>query len=68
MFKNNSNTMLNAVLNTCTREYKNDCIFEHRLLPNSEKEFSFPKGSDDGSKQSFSIINANEEINEKVTL
>ncbi|ABU70622.1 pilus assembly protein [Vibrio campbellii] len=67
-FKNRSNTMLNAVINTCTREYSSDCIFEHRLLPNAEREFSFPKGSDDGSKQTFSVINANEEINEQVTL
>lgn len=68
VFENNSNTMLNAVLNKCTRDYKSNCIFEHRLLPNSKKEFSLPKGSDDGSKQTFSVINANEEVNEQVTL
>lgn len=68
IFKNRSNTMLNAVLNTCKRKYSANCIFEHRLLPNSEREFSFPNGSDDGSKQTFSVINGNEEINEQVTL
>lgn len=68
LFKNHSNTMLNAVLNTCTREYSSNCIFEHRLLPNAEREFPIPKGSDDGRKLTFSIINANEEINEQVTL
>ncbi|MFM2586634.1 fimbrial biogenesis chaperone [Vibrio campbellii] len=67
-FENNSNTMLNAVLNTCTRDYTSDCIIEHRLLPNSKHEYFFPKGHDDGSKQTFSIINANEEVNEQVTL
>ncbi|PTQ19750.1 pilus assembly protein [Vibrio sp. 10N.286.46.E10] len=68
VFTNRSNTMLNAVLNTCKREYSSNCIFEHRLLPNSTREFTFPKGSDDGSKQTFSVINANEEINEQVIL
>lgn len=67
-FENRSNTMLNAVLNICTRDYSSDCIIEHRLLPNSKREFSLPKGHDDGSKQTFSVINANEEVNEQVNL
>ncbi|WP_409581037.1 fimbrial biogenesis chaperone [Vibrio owensii] len=67
-FENRSNTMLNAVLNTCTKDYTANCIIEHRLLPNAKREYSFPKGHDDGSKQTFSVINANEEVNEKVTL
>lgn len=67
IFENNSNTMLNAVINTCEREFVSNCIFEHRLLPNSKRVYSFPKSVKDGNA-TFNVINANEEINEKVAL
>ena len=67
-FENRSNTMLNAVLNLCTRDFSSDCIYEYRLLPNAKREFRLPLGSQEQSRLEFSVINANEVIHETVTL
>ncbi|GAM71209.1 hypothetical protein JCM19236_5857 [Vibrio sp. JCM 19236] len=41
VFSNNSNTMLNAVINTCTKKYSDSCILEYRLLPGVEKNIVY---------------------------
>ncbi len=40
--ENNSNTMTTAVLNVCTKEFSNDCIYQYRVLSGSKKEFTLP--------------------------
>lgn len=67
-FENRSNTMLNAVLNLCTKGFNSDCIYEYRLLPNSKREFKLPLKSQEQSTLKFSVINANEVVHERVTL
>lgn len=67
-FENNSNTMLNAVLNLCTRDFTSECIYQYRLLPNSARELTLPTKVADKTQLEFNIINANEEVNETVTL
>lgn len=66
-FVNNSNTMLNAVLNYCSKEFRDDCIFQNRILPGSTKVFPLPEEAWDDKTISATIINADEEVNEKVS-
>jgi P pilus assembly chaperone PapD len=67
-FENRSNTMLNAVLSLCTKDFSSDCIYEYRLLPNSKREFRLPAESHKKSKIDFSVINANEVVHERVSI
>lgn len=66
-FVNNSNTMLNAVLNYCSKEFRDDCIFQNRILPGSTKVFPLPEEAWGDKTISATIINADEEVNEKVS-
>lgn len=68
IFDNKSNTMLTAVLNTCTKEYSSDCIFQYRVLPNSKKTFTLPSVLKDEKALLFDVINANESIHEKISI
>ncbi|WP_394126320.1 pilus assembly protein [Vibrio hepatarius] len=65
-FTNNSNTMLNAVINYCKYDFKTECIYQNRLLPGSSKTFSLPPEAWEKKSIKANIINANEEINEQV--
>ncbi|WP_050567227.1 fimbria/pilus periplasmic chaperone [Vibrio owensii] len=67
-FENNSNTMLNVVVNTCKKEFSNDCIYQYRTLPGAQKTFSFPKSVKSDSSVEMSIINANETFHENINL
>lgn len=65
-FANNSNTMLNAVLNFCDKAFRDDCIYQNRTLPGSTKTFKLPENAWNKRKIKATIINANEEVNEQV--
>ncbi|HIF9084883.1 TPA: pilus assembly protein [Photobacterium damselae] len=68
MFANNSNTMLRAIFNTCTTEYNSDCIYDYRVLSGSTKKFKLPKALINKKSIKVNIINANEEINESISI
>ncbi|MGR5366457.1 pilus assembly protein [Photobacterium damselae] len=65
---NHSNTMLRAIMNACSSEYNSDCIFDYRVLAGASKEFYIPKKLRNKSSLKVNIINANEEINESVSI
>ncbi|HIF9184276.1 TPA: fimbria/pilus periplasmic chaperone [Photobacterium damselae] len=67
-FENSSNTMLTAVLNTCTKDFNSDCIYQYRVLPNNTKEFILPNDVKDKANINFTVINANEEFSENYLL
>ncbi|MGR5435712.1 pilus assembly protein [Vibrio owensii] len=67
-FINNSNTMLTMVFNVCTKEFSSDCIFEYRTLPNSNKVYDLPKEMFDSKNIEGTVINANEEFRENISL
>lgn len=67
-FINNSNTMLNAVLNVCSKEFTKDCIYQYKLLSGSKKVFDLPAIVSEKKKVKFNVINANETVNEEVSL
>jgi len=67
-FSNNSNTMLNAVLNTCKKGFSSDCIYQYKLLAGAEKIFKLPAEYAEKETITFRVINANESINEKVSI
>jgi len=65
-FINKSNTMLNAVLNTCDKEFSSDCIFQYKLMSGANRVFKLPKKITNKPSITMNIINANEEINHEV--
>ncbi|WCE32218.1 pilus assembly protein [Vibrio sp. SCSIO 43137] len=67
-FSNNSNTMLNAVLNTCKKGFSSDCIYQYKLLAGAEKTFKLPAEYAEKETITFRVINANESINEQVSI
>ncbi|WMN88900.1 pilus assembly protein [Vibrio parahaemolyticus] len=67
-FDNKSNTMLTVVLNSCKTKFKNECIYQYRVLPGSKKEFPFPKDFVGKEKVEGVIINANEKYHKKFSL
>ncbi len=67
-FNNKSNTMLTVVLNTCKTKFKNECIYQYRVLPGSKKEFPFPKDLIDMENIEGTIINANEKYHKKISI
>ncbi|HIF9203963.1 TPA: pilus assembly protein [Photobacterium damselae] len=67
-FNNRSNTMLRVIMNTCTTEYNKDCIYDYRTLSGSSKTFTLPEKLRNKSSLKVNIINANEEINESVSI
>ncbi|OCH48155.1 pilus assembly protein [Aliivibrio fischeri] len=67
-FSNQSNTMLNAVINTCSKNFSDDCIYQYKLLSGSEKTFSLPEEVINKSSIILNIINSNEVINEQVSI
>ncbi|HIF9433666.1 TPA: pilus assembly protein [Photobacterium damselae] len=67
-FSNKSNTMLRAVFNACTTEFNSNCIYDYRLLAGSAKTFDLPKELSAKSHLKLNIINANEEINESLSI
>ncbi|EHK2889302.1 pilus assembly protein [Vibrio parahaemolyticus] len=66
-FVNNSNTFLNAVINVCTKEFREDCIYEHRLLAHTKHEFVIPQVLERSEKIDAVIINANQTIKEFIS-
>ncbi|HIF9096597.1 TPA: pilus assembly protein [Photobacterium damselae] len=68
MFVNNSNTMLRAIFNACTTEYNSDCIYDYRVLSGSTKKFKLPETLINKKVLKVNIINANEEINESISI
>ncbi|MFH0257971.1 pilus assembly protein [Vibrio rumoiensis] len=67
-FSNHSNTMLNAVLNVCSKEFSSDCIYQYKLLSGATKEFKLPEKVRNKAHIKFNVINANEEVNEEVSI
>ncbi|WP_341496478.1 pilus assembly protein [Photobacterium damselae subsp. damselae] len=67
-FKNDSNTMLTAVLNTCSKDFNSDCIYQYRVLSKQNKSFTFPDNFGKKDKINFTVINANEEFSESYLL
>ncbi|USR75075.1 fimbria/pilus periplasmic chaperone [Photobacterium damselae] len=65
---NRSNTMLTAVLNTCTKEFSSGCIYQYRVLSGQSKDFSLPKEIANKDKIKFTVINPNEEFSESYLL
>ncbi len=41
--KNTGNTYINAVISTCEKVQKNDCIYEYKILSGREMKFKLPK-------------------------
>ncbi|TCN88486.1 hypothetical protein EDB65_102273 [Vibrio crassostreae] len=68
LFENKSNTLLNAVINTCKKEFKNNCIYENRLLPGQSRKFSIPERLHEEKKINVTIINPNQEIKDYVSI
>ncbi|HIF9381063.1 TPA: pilus assembly protein [Photobacterium damselae] len=69
--ENNSNTMLTAVLNVCTKEFSSDCIFQYRVLSGSKKEFTIPVDKvlhRTNGKIEMNMISPDEKYNEIILL
>ena len=67
-FSNKSNTMLNAVINTCEKGFSSNCIYQYKLLAGSEKVFKLPESYVGKKNINITVINANESINEQVSM
>lgn len=65
-FNNKSNTMLNAVINTCNKEFSSSCIYQYKLMSGANRVFKLPKQLINKSAITIHVINANEEINHEV--
>ncbi|MEF1301181.1 pilus assembly protein, partial [Vibrio owensii] len=59
---------LNAVINTCEKGFSSNCIYQYKLLAGSEKVFKLPESHVGKKNINITVINANESINEQVSM